>query len=127
MTETYDNVFLATEQDPAAAKNLYIRAKLMMKLKERIAAKQLTQAAAAELFGVSQPRISDLTRGKIERFTVDMLVNMLACAGVDVDVSLQDAASRLRTSQFDFLSDEEVTRLERAVQSHSLAKSGVLM
>lgn len=92
MTETYDNVFLATEQDPAAAKNLYIRAKLMMKLKERIAAKQLTQAAAAELFGVSQPRISDLTRGKIERFTIDMLVNMLACAGVDVDVSLQDAA-----------------------------------
>ncbi|MEE4608035.1 MAG: XRE family transcriptional regulator [Desulfobacteraceae bacterium] len=47
---------LVVEQNPAIAKNLYIRAKLMMKLKERIAAKQLTQAAAAELFGVSQPR-----------------------------------------------------------------------
>jgi predicted XRE-type DNA-binding protein len=48
----------------------------------------LTQAQAAKLFGVSQPRISDLKRDKIDRFTIDTLVNMLASAGVSVRLRL---------------------------------------
>lgn len=54
----------------------------------------LTQAAAAKRFGVSQPRISDLTREKIEVFSIDMLVNMLACVGKknDLKVSRTKAA-----------------------------------
>ena len=50
------------------------------RLKELIRRKHLTQVQAAKLFGVSQPRVSDLVRGKISLFTIDMLVNMLAKA-----------------------------------------------
>ena len=49
---------------------------------------RLSQGQAAEMLGVSQPRISELRRGHIERFTIDALVNMLACAGVCVRISL---------------------------------------
>ncbi|MBW3570716.1 MAG: XRE family transcriptional regulator [Gemmatimonadetes bacterium] len=51
----------------------------------------LKQKAAAELFGVSQPRTSDLVRGKIEALTLDSLVTMLAHAGVAVDLSVRTA------------------------------------
>ena len=49
----------------------------------------LTQVKAAEVFGVSQPRVSDLVRGKIERFSVDTLIAMLGAAGVRVQVSVE--------------------------------------
>ena len=52
----------------------------------------LTQKQAAKKMGVTQPRISDLVRGKINRFTIDMLVNMLARLGMHVEVTLRDAA-----------------------------------
>jgi predicted XRE-type DNA-binding protein len=68
------------------------RAELMIAVAEFIRAKRLTQAAAAKLFGVSQPRVSDLMRGKIELFSVDTLVNMLAVAGVRVELRLKKAA-----------------------------------
>jgi predicted XRE-type DNA-binding protein len=48
----------------------------------------LTQVQAARLFGVSQPRVSDLRRDKIDRFTIDTLINMLACGGVSVRLKI---------------------------------------
>jgi predicted XRE-type DNA-binding protein len=48
----------------------------------------LTQAQAADLFGVTQPRISDLVRGKIDRFSIDTLIAMLGHAGVRVRIVL---------------------------------------
>jgi len=56
----------------------------MIELRELIRRKGLTQAQAAKLLGVSQPRVSDLVRGKIALFTIDMLVNMLSRAGKKV-------------------------------------------
>ena len=53
-----------------------------------IEARGLTQARAAELFGVTQPRISDLVRGKIDRFSIDTLIEMLGHAGVNVQIVL---------------------------------------
>jgi predicted XRE-type DNA-binding protein len=61
----------------------------MIRLTKIIKARGLTQAAAAKLFGVSQPRISDLTRGKIDRFSIDSLVEMLGHAGVRVTFVLK--------------------------------------
>jgi len=89
----YQNVFDALEDDPAVAENLKIRAKLMNTLAQYIEKESLTQAEAAELFGVNQPRISDLVRGKIERFTIDMLVNMLARAGKHLNVNVSNKAA----------------------------------
>ena len=89
----YKNVFDAIETDPAAAENLKIRSKLMNELIRFIDHGNLTQSQAAELFEVSQPRISDLVRGKIDKFTIDMLVNMLARTGKHVKVKVSIKAA----------------------------------
>lgn len=60
----------------------------MIQLHRIMQDRKLKQKDAAELFGVSQPRISDLARGKMEEFTIDALVNMLAHAGFHVEVSV---------------------------------------
>jgi predicted XRE-type DNA-binding protein len=84
ISKSYSNVFEALEDNPAMAQNLKIRADLMNTLRDFIADEGLSQKKAAEVFGVHQPRISDLTRGKINKFTIDMLVNMLARIGKPV-------------------------------------------
>jgi predicted XRE-type DNA-binding protein len=91
--QRYRNVFAALESDPAVAENLKIRSQLMSTLSLHIEKLNLTQREAAELFGVNQPRISDLVRGKIERFTIDMLVNMLARAGKHLRVKVTAKAA----------------------------------
>jgi predicted XRE-type DNA-binding protein len=68
------------------AEILRIRSHLMIALGDIIADRRLTQTQAAALFGVSQPRVSDLVRGKIDRFSIDTLVEMLDRAGVGVDL-----------------------------------------
>jgi predicted XRE-type DNA-binding protein len=66
------------------AQNLRIRADLMIELTKLIEARGLTQAAAAKLLRVTQPRVSDLVRGKIDRFSVDSLIEMLGHAGASI-------------------------------------------
>jgi predicted XRE-type DNA-binding protein len=86
VTQSGGNVFADLGFPAAEAENLKMRARLMSELRDVIA--RMTQVEAAELLGVSQPRVSDLTRGKIGLFTIDALVNMLAHAGVRLRVSL---------------------------------------
>jgi predicted XRE-type DNA-binding protein len=69
---------------PQEAENLRIRSELMIQVRKLIQRRRLTQAAAAKLFGVTQPRVSDLVRGRIDLFSIDMLVKMLSEAGVKV-------------------------------------------
>lgn len=83
------NVYRDLGFAPREAENLRARSDLMIRLTKIIKARGLTQAAAAKLFGVSQPRISDLTRGKIDRFSIDSLVEMLGHAGVRVTFVLK--------------------------------------
>jgi predicted XRE-type DNA-binding protein len=68
------------------AENLKIRTDLMIRLSKLIEVRGLTQGQAARLLGVTQPRVSDLVRGKIDRFSIDTLVAMLGHAGVRVQV-----------------------------------------
>ena len=91
MNESYKNVFDALEDDPVEAKNLYIRSMLMLEIKKYIEAASMTQKEASVQMGVTQPRISDLMRGKIDLFTIDTLVSMLGNAGIDVEFSLKPA------------------------------------
>lgn len=86
VTRSTGNVFEDLGFEREAAENLRVRADLMVELRDFIQGERLTQAQAAKVFGVSQPRISDLVRGKIDLFTIDMLVNMLARAGRKVEV-----------------------------------------
>ena len=78
------NVFRDLGFSSEESENLKLRADLMIELSKVIKGRRLTQAKAAALFGVSQPRISDLVRGQIDRFSVDTLVAMLGHAGTRV-------------------------------------------
>ena len=80
------NVFRDLGFSEEAATNLKLRSDLMIRLSKLIDARGLTQARAADLFGVTQPRISDLVRGKIDRFSIDTLIAMLGHAGVRVQI-----------------------------------------
>ena len=80
------NVFADLGFDADEAEHLRIRSALIATLRKLLQDQKLTQARAAELLDVSQPRVSDLVRGKIDLFSIDALVDMLARAGVRVDV-----------------------------------------
>jgi predicted XRE-type DNA-binding protein len=80
------NVFRDLGFSKEEAENLKIRTDLMIRLSKLIETRRLTQAQAATLLGVTQPRISDLVRGKIDRFSIDTLVAMLGHAGVQVQI-----------------------------------------
>lgn len=75
------------------AENLKIRSELMIAIRRIVEERGLKQTEAAELFGTTQPRISDLIRGKIDQFTIDTLVNMLSHAGVHIELRLDEAVS----------------------------------
>jgi len=87
---TTGSVFDDLGFDEVEAENLKIRASLMRAIEKYISEHKLTQATAARLMGVSQPRISDLITGKIDKFTIDMLVNMLAKAHVSIALVIDD-------------------------------------
>ncbi len=94
MTEQqrFASVWDAIEDTPQQAENMKLRATLMSALKDRIAQSGISQAQAAELFGVTQPRVSDLVRGKISLFGLDALVNMATAAGLQVELRILRAA-----------------------------------
>ena len=66
-----------------------IRALLMARLREMRRSRALTQAQAARWFGVSQPRVSHLAQNRVDRFTTDALINMLAHAGIRVSLTFE--------------------------------------
>ena len=90
--ETFASVWDAIEDTPAEAENMKLRSALMMALEKHIRAQGWTQAAAAKHLGVTQPRVSDLLRGKINLFGLDTLVNMVVAAGLHVEMRVLEAA-----------------------------------
>ena len=77
--------------DTDKAANYQARASLMMQLDAWISRENLTQTAAAERLGITQNRVSDLMRGKVDRFSVDLLINLLARAGYAVRLDIREA------------------------------------
>ena len=90
--QVFANVWDAIADSPAEAANLEVRYHLMEKISAIVKQNGWTQAEAAERCGVTQPRINDLLRGRIARFSVDALVNIAAALGRKVRVSFEDAA-----------------------------------
>jgi len=89
------NVFRDLGFPAEEAENLRIRSELMTRLARVIEERELTQAETARILGVTQPRVSDLVRGKIDLFSIDTLVNMLAKAGLQITFT---ARTRKRVS-----------------------------
>ena len=90
--QRFSSVWDAIEDTPGQAENLKIRSALMQELSAHIIRAGVTQTAASQQFGVTQPRISDLMRGKIDLFSIDTLVNMLPAAGLHVDLRVREAS-----------------------------------
>jgi predicted XRE-type DNA-binding protein len=88
----FASVWDAIEDTPAEAENMKLRSILMTALGEHIAKAQMSQTQAAKLLGVTQPRVSDLMRGKINLFGLDALVNMAAAAGLHIELRVLEAA-----------------------------------
>ena len=86
------DVFSDLAFNAAEAENLRIRSAMMRALVSFIRKGELTQARAAKVFGISQPRVSDLMCGKIHLFSIDNLVILLAAAGLRVDLKIKKAA-----------------------------------
>jgi len=94
VTRSSGNVFRDVGFGPDEAQHLLVRSELMLKIEKLLKEKGLTQAAAARLMGVTQPRVSDLLRGKIGLFSTDSLIDMLAKLGVAVRVAFASSKSR---------------------------------
>jgi len=89
VTRSTGNVFRDLGFSADEAESLRVRADLLLNLQKAIAARKLKQGEAAELLGVSQPRVSDLTRGRIDLFSTETLIDMLAKLGVRTKIVLQ--------------------------------------
>ena len=92
ITESSGNVFVDLGFEQHEAENLLVRARLMAAIKAYIESEGITQREAAERFNVAQPRISEIYQGKIELFSADKLINMLAQVGRHVEISINEAA-----------------------------------
>ncbi|MFZ5523823.1 MAG: helix-turn-helix domain-containing protein [Pseudomonadota bacterium] len=88
ITKSSGNVFLDLGFSPEEATILAMRAQLMGELRIKIRDEKWTQAEAAQVLGVSQSRVSDLIRGKFEKFSLDMLITLATRAGKKVELKL---------------------------------------
>ncbi|GAB4223429.1 MAG: helix-turn-helix domain-containing protein [Gammaproteobacteria bacterium] len=89
MVDTDNSVFDDLGFDKNLSGNLQIRAALMRVIINYIREENITQTEAAERFGITQPRVSDLIRGKINLFTIDMLITVLSRVGFKVSLNVE--------------------------------------
>lgn len=90
--QRFISIWDAIEDTPEEAKNMKLRSALLSTLKDYLVHTGMSQAQAAKRFGVTQPRISDLMRGKINLFSLDTLVNMASAAGFHIEMRVSEVA-----------------------------------
>jgi len=92
ITPSSGNVFADLGFDPQEAQNLLLRSQTMMVISQWFEDSGLTQAAAAKMLGLTQPRLNQLLKGKISEFSLDALVNLATCAGMRVGLTIRPMA-----------------------------------
>lgn len=98
VTRSSGNVFRDLGFPSEEAEHLKIRSALMIHLRKTIEAKGMKQAEAAKLLGVTQPRVSDLYKGKIHLFSIDTLVDMLSRAGIHIKLVVGSSKRKLKVA-----------------------------
>lgn len=98
MTRSSGNVFRDVGFAPGEAEHLLVRADLMIKVQKLIASKHLSQASLAKSLHISKPRVSDLLRGRIDLFSTDTLIDILARLGVRVRLVLKPSRHGLKAA-----------------------------
>jgi predicted XRE-type DNA-binding protein len=87
--ETFDSVFDALGDNPAEAANMTARADILLAIRERVRTWDLPQETAASRLGLTRPRLNDLLRGKLDKFSLDALVNIAAAAGLKLHIQIE--------------------------------------
>lgn len=87
----YPSVWDALENTPEAAENMKLRSELMIAIVGNLNASKGTQVDKAEQLGLTQPRLNDLLKGRIQRFSLDALVNIAVKAGLSIDLKVKAA------------------------------------
>jgi predicted XRE-type DNA-binding protein len=90
--QTFENVFDALADTPAEAANLKARAEILSALVARVGAWSVSQETAAARLGITRPRLNDLLRGKLGKFSLDALVNLATAAGLSLEIRISEAA-----------------------------------
>ncbi|WP_343742002.1 helix-turn-helix domain-containing protein [Herbaspirillum huttiense] len=90
--QRFSSIWDAIEDTPEGAESMKLRSVLMTALKNHLTRTEMSQVQAAKLFGVTQPRVSDLMRGKISLFGLDALVNMATAAGLHIEMRVIESA-----------------------------------
>lgn len=98
MARSSGNVFRDVGFPDAEAEHLRVRADLLIQIQQTLKVRGLAQTEAAKLLGVTQPRVSDLVRGRIDLFSVDSLIDMLARLGVRVKLVVTSPKKRLQVA-----------------------------
>lgn len=98
VTRSSGNVFKDLGFPKDEAEHLRVRADLLIQIQKALKARGLKQAEAAKVLGVTQPRVSDLVRGRIDLFSVDSLIDMLARLGIRVRLVVIRSRKRLRVA-----------------------------
>lgn len=98
ITPSSGNIFRDLGFSPGEAEHLVVRSDLMIQLQKVIAARGLKQKKAARILRVTQPRVSDLLRGRIDLFSTDALIDMLARVGIRVRFVLKRSRGRLKVA-----------------------------
>jgi predicted XRE-type DNA-binding protein len=91
-TQRFTSVWDALEDSPQEAANMRLRSKLMLELRNVIRGWELSQKDAAKRLKITQPRLNDVLNGKIDKFSLDALVNLSAAAQLEVDITLGPAS-----------------------------------
>ncbi|MEQ6886675.1 XRE family transcriptional regulator [Salicola sp. Rm-C-2C1-2] len=89
-SQRFNSVWDALEDSPEQAENMKLRAELMTQIRQYVESLNMTQQAAAKSLGLTQPRLNELLHGRLDRFSLDKLVNVLARAGKHVTVTVSD-------------------------------------
>lgn len=90
--ETFESVFDALAQTPAEAANMKARGALLSALVTQIRSWDVSQEVAAKRLGITRPRLNDLLRGKLGKFSLDALVNLTSAAGLRIEMTVAKAA-----------------------------------
>lgn len=91
-TEYFENVWDAIEPSKAEAANMKARADLMIAIQETVESWHATQAVSAKRLGLTQPRLNDLLRGRINKFSLDALMKIAPKAGLSIELKIKKAA-----------------------------------
>ena len=91
MSDKYESVWDAISDTPEEAENMKLRSVLMMAIEKFVKDQERTQTEIAKQLGITQPRLNDLLKGKIDKFSLDMLVNIASRAGFNVELTVKAA------------------------------------